>query len=339
MHPESLSLTVLIPTYNRAHLLARAVRSALACGLRDGDEILVVDDGSTDQTRDVVAGFGPPVRLVEAAHGGAGAARNVGLRHAGGALIAFLDSDDEWMPDKLQLQRTFMEARPNVLFSFSNFARKDEHGVEPNGLWHWHKDPRPWDQILGPGTPYSRIAPLPAGRPDFRVHVGSIYLGEMESDYVATTTCMVRRREAGDALRFADDIRISEDKECFGRLAGAGQAAYLDCETSYQWTHFGPRVTDAGVYDLVCARLKLMERIWGRDDAFMARHGDAYARKWREQVLLKSRWLLVRGRSPEARAELAQIAGSPWEYRALALLPGGVARALLGLRRGLLRGG
>src|SRR5207302_2632362 len=118
-------------------------------------------------------------------------------------------------------------------------------GIGSNYLARWHNDYRPWDDILAPGLWYSSVATLPEKRADFRVHVGSMYLAEMLSDYVATSTCIVRRVEAGDALRFATDVPVSEDKECFARLAGAGPAAYLDCETSWQWGHGGPRITDA----------------------------------------------------------------------------------------------
>src|SRR5262249_24789612 len=155
-------------------------------------------------------------------------------RQATRPLIAFLDSDDEWMPDKLALQRSLMEKRPDVLFCFSDFAGRSLDGqVEHHYLRRWHQDARSWDTILGAGVPYSLIAPLPPGRADFRVHTGSIYLGELLSDFVCTCTCVVRREPAGAALHFAEDLPVSEDKECFGRLAGAGTAAYLDCETCW----------------------------------------------------------------------------------------------------------
>ena len=77
----SLAVSAVIPTYNRAHLVPRAIRSALAA-LAPGDEVIVVDDGSTDDTATVVTGFGAPVRLLPVPHGGAGAARNAGLAAA-----------------------------------------------------------------------------------------------------------------------------------------------------------------------------------------------------------------------------------------------------------------
>ena len=99
------AVSVVIPTYNRAPLLGRSIRSVL--GQSYGDfEVVVIDDGSTDGTAEVVAAFGDPrVRYVALARNkGAGAARNVGVRTARGKFLAFQDSDDEWTASKLARQ-------------------------------------------------------------------------------------------------------------------------------------------------------------------------------------------------------------------------------------------
>ena len=99
------TVTVVIPTYNRAALLPRALRSVLAQTHQDF-EVLVVDDGSTDDTASVVADTGDArVRYVrQPENAGVAAARNRGLRESRGTFIAFLDSDDEWRPEKLAMQ-------------------------------------------------------------------------------------------------------------------------------------------------------------------------------------------------------------------------------------------
>jgi len=97
-------ISVIIPTYNRVAMIGRAVRSALK-QIREGGEIIVVDDGSTDGTQRALAEFRDCITYVTVPNGGAGKARNKGLALACNPLVAFLDSDDEWQPHKLDLQR------------------------------------------------------------------------------------------------------------------------------------------------------------------------------------------------------------------------------------------
>lgn len=113
-------ISVIIPTYNRALHLVRAIESVLA-QRRPCDELIVVDDGSTDETPVLVerlaAGSVVPIHLLRQENRGASAARNLGIRRARGELIAFLDSDDWWLPNKLALQAAAMTAQPEVLIS------------------------------------------------------------------------------------------------------------------------------------------------------------------------------------------------------------------------------
>jgi glycosyltransferase involved in cell wall biosynthesis len=96
-------VSVVIPTYNRADNVERAAKSALEQTERSV-EVLVIDDGSTDDTPERFAEPPERMRYFRKPNGGASSARNVGLRHAQGDWIALLDSDDEWEPEKLQLQ-------------------------------------------------------------------------------------------------------------------------------------------------------------------------------------------------------------------------------------------
>lgn len=91
----------MIPTYNRRERLLRAVRSVLE--QRFGDyELIVVDDGSTDATGSAIAALGAPVKVISQSNAGVSAARNAGVRHARGTYVAFLDSDDVWLPWTLE---------------------------------------------------------------------------------------------------------------------------------------------------------------------------------------------------------------------------------------------
>ena len=106
-----MEISVVIPSYNRAPVLGRALASVLAQS-EPSAEILVVDDGSTDDTAALLARRFPQVRHLRQAHGGVSRARNTGIAASRCEWLAFLDSDDEWLPRRLAVQRRALEARP-----------------------------------------------------------------------------------------------------------------------------------------------------------------------------------------------------------------------------------
>lgn len=173
-------VSVIIPTYNLSRLLTRAIRSALAATSPE-DEVLVIDDASTDDTPAVVQTFGDAIRYVRIPeNAGRCAARNLGIHLAERPLVAFLDHDDEWLPDKLALQRKVMERFPQAVFCFTNLLAKLPSGeIVHDVLSYWRKDPRVGcsdspqhlTAFLGRGCLFSSIAALPEGRADFEVLV------------------------------------------------------------------------------------------------------------------------------------------------------------------------
>jgi len=107
-------VSVIIPTYNRGWILREAVDSVLAQDF-DDFELIVVDDGSTDNTRQILEDYGNELIIIAQNNRGASAARNRGIAEAGASLIAFLDSDDLWQPHKLSRQVEFFNANPEAL--------------------------------------------------------------------------------------------------------------------------------------------------------------------------------------------------------------------------------
>ncbi len=109
-------ISVIIPTFNRAKLLGEAVRSVLGQkGSAEDSEIIVADDGSTDDTRQSLAVLPGNVRYIRCEHSGVSAARNLGIAESSGEWIAFLDSDDLWLPGKLCAQMKFFSDHPETL--------------------------------------------------------------------------------------------------------------------------------------------------------------------------------------------------------------------------------
>ena len=105
-----MKVTAAITTYNRAAFLPGALESVFA-QTRQPDEVLVVDDGSTDDTQEVLSAYGDRVRVVRQENAGRSGARNRAVEEARGELLSFLDSDDRWLPDKLARQVPVLEAR------------------------------------------------------------------------------------------------------------------------------------------------------------------------------------------------------------------------------------
>ena len=108
-----MRISCILPVFNGERFLAEAIVSVLDQGYRDM-ELIAVDDGSTDGTMDVLAGFGDQVRVLRQDHKGCAAARNLGLREATGSFIAFQDADDLWVPGKLEMQTSRFRARPEL---------------------------------------------------------------------------------------------------------------------------------------------------------------------------------------------------------------------------------
>ena len=106
-------VSAVIVTYNKADVLADSIRSVLRQTYRP-IEILIVDDGSTDRTAEVVRSFGNQVRYLPKENGGTGSARNLGIRESRGEYVAFLDGDDLWLPRKLEIQMETFRKEPDL---------------------------------------------------------------------------------------------------------------------------------------------------------------------------------------------------------------------------------
>jgi glycosyltransferase involved in cell wall biosynthesis len=116
------AVSVVVPAHNGECYLAECLQSVIG-QTHPPMEVIVVDDGSDDDTAAVAAGFGPPVRVVTQARGGPASARNRGLEEARGGFVAFIDQDDLWRSDKLALQLAAFDADPSLDVSVTQIQR------------------------------------------------------------------------------------------------------------------------------------------------------------------------------------------------------------------------
>jgi glycosyltransferase involved in cell wall biosynthesis len=139
---EKPMVTAIVPTYRRAHLLERSVGSILRQTYRPL-ELIVVDDGSGDDTQEVLAGFsdraeqaGIQYRYFEKENGGPGLAKNFAMEHAEGGYFAFLDDDDRWYPQKIETQMHFMQLHPEAGACFTRYVHEGKEDQPKPKLEH-----------------------------------------------------------------------------------------------------------------------------------------------------------------------------------------------------------
>lgn len=138
---DSQAVSVVIPTYNRAALIRETLDAIFA--QRVGCEVIVVDDGSTDNTTETLGRYGARIKAIKIENSGDLVARNVGLREARGDLVAFCDSDDVWEPQFLEIMHKQWEVRPDLVSCYANFriwkdgrlSAKTKFDDAPLGFW------------------------------------------------------------------------------------------------------------------------------------------------------------------------------------------------------------
>ena len=193
---SSYSVSVVIPAYNAQRYIGRAIDSVLG-QTHPAQEIIVVDDGSTDGTCSVVEGYGDRVRLIRQDNAGAGAARNAGITTGQGEWIAFLDADDEWLPEKLALQMDQLARHGALDWTCSNFFEASQN--QPRQL---ARNP-------------DKAQPLLIDRAYFNTYFDAYVAGF----YAWTSTIVARRRLLIDAGLFAENMPRAQDTDLWFRMA------------------------------------------------------------------------------------------------------------------------
>ena len=235
-------ITVVIPTFNRAGMVEQAVASVLAQTLQPV-EVIVVDDGSTDDTPQRLAGFDSRVSYLREEHHGQGHARNIGMRLARGEYLAFLDSDDLYHPYKLELQARVLDAFPEVSMTYSEFSAFDEAGLD--AAWQlrtYHESafrgaPAGYDHLfetsidledsgLLRGLPIDTA--LTAGR---RAYFGNIFDAYLLRTIVFTNSMMFRRAVLADIGLQNESLRLFEEFDFALRLCRRHKVCFVDVPT------------------------------------------------------------------------------------------------------------
>jgi glycosyltransferase involved in cell wall biosynthesis len=334
--PAPSSVSVIITTHNRAGILPRAIESVLP-QLFPGDELLVVDDGSTDGTAAAVEPYLDRLRFLSQANQGPGAARNLGIESSSGDYVTFLDDDDQYLPHRLEVMRTVLDRFPETVYAFTSYRHeRRDGGFNRSAITRWAPQLARWAEEEAERHRYTDFAELPEGYADFPVAVGNDYLLQMRVDFVGPPFLMARRSLAGGLLRFPTDIWRYEDWEFTARLARDAPVAFLDTDPYLYRIPPDPadRLMNHDILEMADHRLTVLRRVWGRDPEFLARHEEEFLARCDRELLWRGERLLSHGRPHDAARELSQLSRrAPALLQALTLVPAPVLAALTGARR------
>lgn len=190
-------ISVIIPTFNRKRLVTEAINSVLR-QQPNNYEVIVVDDGSTDQTVSYLSSLDLDIKIISTVQGGPAKARNVGIKHALGEFICFLDSDDLWLLEKLRLQYQYFLVHPNVALVYTNeyFQAKDK--------------------VLE--TRFDRVLPQRTFRHPAFVDTCPIH----------TSSVMVRKTVFDELGYFNEDLTMLEDSDMWNRISERFEFGFIE---------------------------------------------------------------------------------------------------------------
>jgi len=226
-------VSIIIPTYNRGGLCRKAVDSVLAQTYRNL-EVIVVDDGSVDDTKDIVSNLEERVKYVWQENAGVSAARNHGLDVAQGEFIAFLDSDDSWHPWKIEAQLEAFKAFPAAGMVWTDMVAVDDSGMVkyPSYLKRMY----PSYRYFNPESDFRESLAVekvwkncPADWRERRVYAGEIFSWMFMGNLVHTSTVLLRRSRQHQVGYFDTSLlKSGEDYDFHARTCRFGDVVYLD---------------------------------------------------------------------------------------------------------------
>lgn len=226
-------VSVLIPSYNRGYIIGKAIESVLAQTYRPL-EIIVVDDGSTDETRAIIDKFGPAISYIYQENAGLAVARNTGLAAARGEFIAFQDSDDIWLPWKLQVQVALMRHLPELALVWTDMTAVNPVGVVVSKshlktMYHVYQKIKAEDYLSNSGLVKDVCPDSPPDVAQASFRYGDIFSPMFMGNLVHPPTALMRRKHlcctGGLDLTFA---RTCEDYEFFWRVSREGLGALVE---------------------------------------------------------------------------------------------------------------
>ena len=198
-----MKISVIIPTFNRKKILGRAIQSVINQSLKPF-EVIIIDDGSNDGTKDWVKESFQDIRYIYQNNQGVSSARNKGIKYACGDWIAFLDSDDEWLPNKLYEQVKVISSNPEIKFFHTNeiWIR---NGVRVNQMKKHKK------------------------------YGGYIFDKCLDICRVSPSSVLIKKEIFDDIGTFDESLRVCEDYDLWLRITSKYPVVFLDIPLIYKY--------------------------------------------------------------------------------------------------------
>jgi len=226
------TVSICIPTYNRKHYLKETLNSVLAQTYKDY-EIVVVDDGSTDGTKEMINQLGVPITYYWQQNSGDAAARNKLVELARGEYISFIDSDDLLLPDAVERMVKVMESKKGAVIVYGSYLRIDQHG-----------------QLYG--------------RCKRKLHSGNITKYLFQSIFVHCCGSMIPKRLLDGSALFDTSLKVCSDYDFWLRLSTEHRFVALPDPTFKRRRHFGNLSTDS--FENCLTELRVLERFYEEKD-------------------------------------------------------------------------
>jgi glycosyltransferase involved in cell wall biosynthesis len=325
-----MNISVIIPTYNRAAFVVDAVASALT-QTAPAREIIVIDDGSTDQTAAALAPYSSRIQYVHRENRGKAAARNAGIKMASSDWVAFLDSDDVWYPEWIEIVDTFLTERSaEVDLVFSNYSEWNaDNTITESPL----EKKKLFPVFQRYGLTIDRLMPAACAvrvrERTIKCRLGAISSHLFLGNFVPTSGVVCRRSACASAGYFHEAFDIAEDWDFWLRLSRRRHSAYLDLPSfkyrfhQDQAIHTSRRVKET-IVSVIERNMALLEAMTPdvRRLALVR-----VARAYRE----RARGRLMSGDGAGARRDIRQSlqyrpSATAVAYLAGAILPGSVVR-------------
>jgi len=340
-----MRISVIVPTFNRADCIGRTLESVLGQSLAP-DEIIVVDDGSTDGTDALVAAYGDRVRYVRQANAGVSAARNHGARLARARWLAFVDSDDLWHPRKLEIQVGALEQVPAARWSITgcNVIGLDDVEVAGRGGFEavfpvFRQEGESPESFF---MRYFERRALDIGGERTMVFTGDAYDALFLGNFGLPSSIVIDRDCFDEVGGFNVEFRLAEETEFFHRVAAHAPVVIVTgALVGYRVGRAGGLISPANSEKLILNALRSMDGAIG-----VRPHAQRSAAHWqrgRRRLLARlayTRLSNLDGSGARAALRDAWRAGAPRDVRSLGLfvttlLPAPALRGLHQLKRTL----